>query len=97
MLELDVFGLSLETILKEKIKTALNVKFTQNLVLFRAEIDMKTDTVFDSVILQAKQFIYKCKLDKCLPTLSCFLQQLTLKYKIDEYNAKPAANCPLSA
>ena len=58
MLELDVFGLSLETILKEKIKTALNVKFTQNLVLFRAEIDMKTDTVFDLVIFQAMQFIY---------------------------------------
>ena len=49
---------------------------------------MKTDTVFDSVILQAKQFIYKCRLDKCLPILSCFLQQLTLQYKIDEYNAK---------
>ena len=56
--------------------------------MFGTEIDMKTDTVFDSVILQAKQFIYKCRLDKCLPILSCFLQQLTLQYKIDEYNAK---------
>ena len=34
-----------------------------------AEIDIKTDTVFDFVILQAKQYIYNCKLDKCLPTL----------------------------
>ena len=78
------FLISLETILKEKCETALNVKFTQNIVLFGTEIDIKTDTVFDLVILQAKQFIYKCKLDKCLPTLSCFLQQLMLKYKIDE-------------
>ena len=44
------------------------VKFTQNLVLFGTEIDIKTDTVFDLAILQAKQFIYKCKLDKCLST-----------------------------
>ena len=74
--------------MKGKCETALNVKFTRNLVLFGTEIDMKTDTIFDLVILQAKQFIYRCKLDKCLPTLSCLIQQLMLKYKIDEYNSK---------
>ena len=83
------FWTSLETILKEKCETALNVKFTQNLVLFGTEIDMKTDTVFDLVILQAKQFTYKCKLDKCLPNLPCFLQQQMLTYKIDEYSDQP--------
>ena len=82
------FWTSLETILKGKCETALNVKFTRNFVLFGTEIDMKTDTIFDLVILQAKQFIYRCKLDKCLPTLSCLIQQLMLKYKIDEYNSK---------
>ena len=40
------FWTSLETILKVKCETALNVKFTQNLVLFGTEIDIKTDTVF---------------------------------------------------
>ena len=54
--------------------TAFNVKFTQNLVLFQTQIVIRTDTVFDLVILQAKQFIYKCKLDKCFSNLSCFLQ-----------------------
>ena len=88
------FWTSLETMLKEKCETALNVKFAQNLVLFGTEIDIKTDTVFDLVILQAKQFIYKCKLDKCLRTLSFFLQQLMLKYKIDEYNAKNSGELP---
>ena len=80
--ELTSVGKSPETILKEKYETALNIKFTQNLALF------ETDTVFDLVILQAKQFIYKCKLDKYLPTLSCFIQQLILRYKIEEYNSK---------
>ena len=88
------FWTSLETILKEKCETALNVKFTQNLVLFETEIDIKTYTVFDLVILQAKQIIYKCKLDKCLPTLSCFLLQLMLKYNIDEHNAKISGELP---
>ena len=87
------FWTSLETILKEKCETVLNVKFTQNIVLFGTEIDIRTDKVFDLVILQAKQFIYKCKLDKCLPTLSYFLQ-LMLKYKIDEYNAKLSGELP---
>ena len=63
--------------MKEKCETVLNVKFTQNLVLFGTEIDIKTDTVFDLVILQAKQFIYKCKLDKCLPTVSFLLPSTT--------------------
>ena len=80
--------------MKEKCETALNVKFTQNLVLFETEIDNKTDTVFDLVILKAKQIIYKCKLDKCFPTLSCFLLQLMLKYKIDEHNAKIIGELP---
>ena len=48
----------LEIMLKEKCETALNVKFTQNLVLSGAEIDMKTDTVFDLMILKANRDIY---------------------------------------
>ena len=52
------FWTSLETILKEKCETAQNVKFTQNLVMFGTETDRKTDTVFDLVILLAKQCIY---------------------------------------
>ena len=40
------------------------------------------------MILEAKQFIYRCKLNKCLPTLSAFLQQLMVRYKIEKYNSK---------
>ena len=74
------FWNSLEMILEEKRKTALNLKITENLVLFGVDKDMKTDTVFDLMIHEAKQCIYRCKLDKCLPTLSVFLQQLMVIY-----------------
>ena len=63
-------------------------KITENPDLFGVDKDMKTDTVFDLTILEAKQFIYRCKLDNCLPTLSVFLQQLMVRYKIEEYNSK---------
>ena len=73
-------------ILKEKCRIVVNVKITENLLLLGVDKDMKTDTVFDLMILEAKQFICRCKLDKCLPTLSLFLQQLMVRYKIEEYN-----------
>ena len=69
----------------------LNVKFIQNLVLFGTNTNMKTDTVSDLVIFQAKQFTYKCKLDKCWPILSCFLQQVMSRYKRKVYkSSKPS-------
>ena len=47
------------------------------------------------VILQAKHFIYKCKLDKCSLSLSCFLQQLTVRHKTEDYKSKMSSdNCP---
>ena len=62
----------------------LKVKFTQNLVLFRTDTDMNnTHPVCDSVILQAKHLINKCKLNLRLPTLSCFIQ-LMLRYKTED-------------
>ena len=82
------FWNKLETLLRDKCKTVFNVHFTENLVLFGVDNYMKTDSVFDFIILQAKQFIYKCRFDKRLPTLSSFVHQLTFRYKIEEYNAK---------
>ena len=66
----------------------------KNLVLFGIDNYMKTDSVFDYIILHAKQFIYKCRFDKRLPTLYSFVHQLTLRYKLEEYNA--TINCDIS-
>ena len=74
------FWNSLDMILKDKCQTAVNVKMTENLVLFGVDTGMKTDSVFDLMILEAKQFIYRFKLDKCSPTPSMFLQKLMVRY-----------------
>ena len=76
--------------MRDKCKTVFNVHFTENLVLFGVDNYMKTDSVFDFIILQAKQ----CRFDEQLPTLSSFVHQLTFRYKIEEYNAK--INCEIS-
>ena len=58
----------LEMILKETCQIAVKLNITENLVFFGVD----KDTVFDLMILEATQFIYRCKLDKCFPTLSVF-------------------------
>ena len=75
--------------MRDQCETVFNVHLTENLVLFGVDNYMKTDSVFDCIVLQAKQFIiYKCRFDKQLPTLSPFVHQLTFRYKIEEYNPK---------
>ena len=81
------FWNQLETLLRDKRETVFNVHFTEKLVLFGVDNCMKTDSVFDCIVLQAKQFIHKCRFDKRLPTLSSFVHQLTFRYKVEEYNA----------
>ena len=76
------------SLMKEKCTTAINANFTENLILFGVDNNTKTDTVFDSIILSAKLFIYKCKYDKTVPSVLAFKKQLHQKYKVEEYNAK---------
>ena len=57
MTVLDAFGISWETLLRDKCKTVFNVHFIENLVLLGVDKYMKTDSLFDFIILQAKQFI----------------------------------------
>ena len=47
--------------MRDKCETVFNVHFTENLVLFGVDTYMKTDPVFDFIVLQAQQFIYKSK------------------------------------
>ena len=91
------FSNRLETLfnlLRDKCQTVFNVHFTENLALFGVDNCMKLDSVFDCIVLQAKQCIYKCRVDKRLSTFSSFVHQVTLRYKIEEYNAQ--INCEIS-
>ncbi len=77
----------LEKLVNEKCDHASNVKITCNLVLFGVDNKLKTDKVFDFIIIFAKSYIYRCKLEKCMPSLLSFQKQLNSRFKIEKYNA----------
>ena len=53
---------------------ATSVTLNENIVLFGHDIHFKSDSTFDLIILQAKFFIYKCKINKT--TTIAFVQTL---------------------
>ena len=54
---------------------ATSVTLNENIVLFGHDIHFKSDNTFDLIILQAKFFIYKCKIKKDYTTIA-FVQTL---------------------
>ena len=82
------FWIDLAALLNEKCLHASNLRFTQNLVIFGVEDNIKTDNILDYIILQAKSFLYFCKVNSRVPRLVDFIQYLHDRYKIEQYNAK---------
>ena len=54
-----------------------------NLVLFGTSDNITTDRAFDFILLFAKFYIYKCKLQSTVPTLVTFLLQLKLRSNLE--------------
>ena len=82
------FWIKVEEILKTKCLTCTNVKLSKCLILFGSATYMKTDPVFDLIILLGKMHIYKCKLDNRFPTIQSFEKYIKTRYLIEEYNSK---------
>ena len=82
------FWTGLESLFNEKCVNASHVKFSRNFVIFGVEKHLKTDTVFDFIVILAKSYIYRCKVENVFPNLSVFQKQLNNRYMIEHYNAK---------
>jgi exonuclease III len=61
------------------------LNLNDSLVLFGCAEQVKTDVVFDFILLNAKFFIYKCRFTKTRPLLMVFLKELKYRYRIEEY------------
>lgn len=59
--------------------------FNEQLILFGISEGMVTDKGMDFIILFAKFYIYKCKLNKVLPSVVAFLESLVLRWKMERY------------
>ena len=67
---------------------------TECLILFGINDNIKTENVFDFILLLAKQYLYKCKIGKQPPNIDIFRRRKKLyRYKIEEYNAKMSCSC----
>ena len=66
---------------------ATSVILNENIV-FGHDIHFESDNTFDLIILQAKFFIYKCKINKTIPQLHLFNHYLKTNFEVYKYSAK---------
>ena len=78
---------SFETMLNEKCDNIVNFKISRNFVIFGVEKNVKTDATLDFIILLGKWYVYKCKIEKHIPSVYTFTRLLEFRYRIEKHNA----------
>ena len=72
--------------MKEKCAHCHRLELNNILVLFGKDDNTKTDVCFDDILLKAKFFIYKCRINKIRPNIRFFIDNdLKQMYKIDKH------------
>ena len=70
--------------LKERTLHCDRLILNEELILFGVSKQIKTDKPLDFIILFAKFYIYKCKLEKIKPSLDIFIRQLHYRFAIEK-------------
>ena len=84
---IQIFWKELIALLKSKCTHCDRFFFTEQLVIFGVGQRVRLDNAIDFIILYAKFFIYKCKLEKIVPQCKNFIKALKTRLKIEKYNA----------
>ena len=84
---IKTFWKDLLTLLKSKCLGCEALVFTEQLVLFGVSENIVTDKVLDLIVLHAKFYIFKCKLQKALPVLQVYLKILGKVYTDEKFLA----------
>ena len=72
-------------LLKEKCVQCDRLELNSTIVLFGRDQNTKTDICFDEILLKAKFFIYKCRINKIRPNIQYFKNDLKQLYNVDKY------------
>ena len=80
----QIFWNNLLQCLHEKCQNTTRLTFSPTLILFGQDKNTKTDDGFDFILIQAKFFVYKCRINKLKPTSQLFLKELQWIYKTDK-------------
>ena len=84
---IHTFWEELLVLLKDEGQIFEKLTFTEELILFGMSENIVTDKVIDLIILQAKFYIFKCKLQKTMPVLRIFRRMLNVIYTDEKYLA----------
>jgi hypothetical protein len=79
------FWNELVSYMKDNCINCSRLKLNSILVLFGNDGKTHTDKGFNHILLAAKFFIYKCRINKIKPLLQIFLKELSIIYKTDKY------------
>ena len=85
--DIKSFWEQFQTALNTESSNATTVTLNENFVLFGHDSQIKSDSIFDLIILRAKFYIYTCKINKNIPQLHLFKQYLKNTFDVDKYNA----------
>lgn len=86
------FWSKLLNLLQNKCSDCKNLQFFEKFILFGLSNDNSSDSVLDLIILHAKFFIYKCKLQKIIPNVDIFIKILQSVYYDMKYLSKICDN-----
>ena len=64
-----------------------NLRLFKEFVILGTKVNFKTDKIFNFIILLAKFYIYKSKLDDTIPKLDIFMNSLKKRYSLEKYRA----------
>jgi hypothetical protein len=92
---IHAFWNELEDFIRVHCDNVHNLKFNEQIILFGTDKNLKSDNVFDFILLCAKFFIYRCKYEKVKPTVSIFRKELKKRYEIEVYNQKLNMTLPV--
>ena len=71
----------------DRVVHSCNLKIDKELVLFGTKEKTVTDPVFDFLVLFAKFFLYKCKLQNVRPNFVNFQTVLKKRFQVEKYIA----------
>jgi hypothetical protein len=83
----NLFWKNLEQLINEKCSHASQMTFSPDLILFGVANHIRTDDVFDLILLMAKTFIYRCKQNNKHPRIQNFLPCLKDRFVVEKFNA----------
>ena len=83
----QLFWTELKEAINVKCGNIIKINFSEHLVLFGCDKNVRTDPVLDFVIILAKSFIYRCKRSNTIPRYNLFKEILRKRYEIEKYIA----------